>query len=84
MIRPLCFLLLAAVVHAEQPFNFDRTPGKLPKDVIPTRYAVKLEPSIEKATFTGSVVIDIETRKPTRRLVLNSLGLAITKAALDA
>jgi aminopeptidase N len=83
MIRPLCLLACASLALAEQPFAFDRTPGKLPKDVVPVRYAVSLAPSVETKTFTGSVTIDLQTRRPTRRLVLNSLGLAITKATLD-
>ena len=50
-------------------------PGQLPKDVIPRNYAIRIEPSIEKAAFTGSETIEIEVRKPVRQIVLNSLGL---------
>jgi hypothetical protein len=45
---------------AEAPFNLDQTPGKLPKDVVPERYEIAIAPSIEKASFTGSVTIDLK------------------------
>jgi aminopeptidase N len=67
---------------AEAPFNFDQTPGKLPKDVVPERYEVMIAPSIEKAEFTGTVTIDLKIRKPVKQLVLNSLGLKIVSARL--
>jgi hypothetical protein len=38
----LTTLLLAAVACAEQPFDFARTPGKLPKTVVPREYALRI------------------------------------------
>ena len=32
-------LSIATLAHAEAPFSFAATPGKLPKDVIPVQYA---------------------------------------------
>ena len=41
-------LLLPLALHAEAPFNFETTPGKLPKDVVPQSYDIQLKPNIEK------------------------------------
>lgn len=76
-------LALAVGALAEAPFNLDQTPGKLPKDVVPEQYDITIAPSIEMASFTGSVTIDLKVRKPVKQLVLNSLGLAIRDAALE-
>jgi aminopeptidase N len=76
-------LLLAPMVFAEEPFSFEKTPGRLPKTIIPQHYAIYLDPDIASATFTGSVQIDIDAKQPAQEIVLNSLGLRITEAKLD-
>lgn len=50
---------------------------------MPRHYAIRVVPSVEKAAFTGSETVEIEVRKSTRQIVLNSLGLEITNARLD-
>ena len=77
-------LLLAAATGApaEPVYAFEATPGKLPKTVVPTHYAIELEPSLEGLTFAGTEVVDIEVREPTARLVLNALNLALVSATL--
>src|SRR5690349_114119 len=80
------FVLLAttlAVARAEAPFAFERTPGQLPKDIVPRRYGIHIEPSIEKATLRGRETIEIEVLKPVRQIVLNALNLEITQATLQ-
>jgi aminopeptidase N len=83
---PRLFLIAACTLfpraHAEEPFTFDKTPGQLPKSVIPHHYAIRIEPDIGTATLRGEETIEIEVREPVRELVLNSLGLEITDAAL--
>jgi len=73
---------LAQGVRAGAPFAFDKTPGKLPKEVIPKAYRIAITPDIDKATFAGSVSIDLEVRKTTKRLVLNARDLQISDAKL--
>lgn len=68
----LAFLATAASGFAKE--------GRLPEGVTPLRYAIRLEPDIEKQTFSGRVEIEIELKAPARELVLNSLGLRITSA----
>lgn len=68
---------------AEKPFSFDATPGKLPKDVVPLEYSIRIVPEIDKLTFAGSETVRINVRRPVRELVLNALELKIQKAAVD-
>src|SRR5690242_19395053 len=53
-------LLPPGVARAEQAFSFDATPGKLPKSVVPTHYAIELAPDLQALTAGGSEIIDIE------------------------
>src|SRR5712691_205102 len=75
-------LLLPIRLSAEAPFNFSTTPGKLPKDVVPTSYDIQLKPNIEKRTFTGSETVALDVRQPTKTIVLNVNAVAISAAKL--
>jgi aminopeptidase N len=83
MLRTFTLLLLTAATFAGEPFSFERTPGRLPKDVVPKSYRIRIEPDIESATFSGSIEIDVEAREAVRSFTLNSLGLTIRSATLD-
>ena len=76
-------LLLVARGAAEEPFAFAKTPGKLPKDVVPKAYNISLLPDVAEGLFAGHVVVDLEVLAPTDRIVMNALGLKITEARLD-
>ena len=76
-------LTAATGAPAEPVYSFEATPGKLPKTVVPTHYAIELEPSLESLTFAGTELVDIEVREPTNRLVLNALNLALIYATID-
>ena len=69
---------------AEKPFDFASTPGKLPKNVVPEEYAIRIIPDLEKKTFTGSETIKITARETVKQFVLNAAEIKITKATLDA
>jgi aminopeptidase N len=77
------FLLKSLVGAVEKPFNFDNTPGKLPKEVVPTAYAIRIVPHLDNFTFAGTETVTLNVRKPMRRLVLNALELKIEAAAVD-
>ena len=84
---PLCLLTLllqAFPLWAETPFNFDATPGKLPKDVVPTYYDLHLAPDFEKRTFSGEEKVTIEFKKADKQCVLNASDLAISSAQLTS
>jgi len=67
----------------EKPFNFYETPGKLPKQVVPTEYSVRVVPNIENFTFAGSEMVKLNVRSPIRQLVLNALELKVQAASVD-
>src|SRR5919109_315021 len=84
----LCLTTLFSVMFsvgmaAEKPFSFEGTPGKLPKAVVPTDYAIRIVPNIERFTFTGTETVNLNVRSPVRQLVLNALELTIEAASLD-
>ena len=83
LLASLCFAMFCSRMAAEKPFSFDATPGKLPKDVVPLGYSIRIVPEIDKLTFAGSETVRINVRRPVRELVLNALELKIQKAAVD-
>jgi aminopeptidase N len=80
----LAFIIIAAGgAAAESRYSFDTTPGRLPKTVVPTHYAIELEPNLDSLTLAGLEIIDLEVREPTARLVLNAVGMTLTAAVID-
>ncbi len=76
------FFVLAPV-HAESKFDFAMTPGKLPKEVRPTEYAIRIVPNLEDLTFTGSETVKLSAEKPVTELILNALEMEIASASVD-
>ena len=79
----LVCIILRAEMNAENPFNFGDTPGKLPKEVVPIEYSIRIIPRIDKFTFTGTETVKLNVRRPVRQLVLNALELAVADASID-
>ena len=75
-------LALTGSAGAERPFDFDTAPGKLPKDVKPLAYRIRLAPDLDTLTFVGDEQVDIDVAKPTDTVVLNAIGLDFRKVAL--
>ena len=57
-------------------------PFRLPRNVLPSRYEVTLEPDLDKATFTGSVTISCGADHA-ESIVLNAKHLEITGVSVD-
>ncbi len=76
-------LALSVRVNAEGKFDFASTPGKLPKEIRPTEYAIRIAPDLEKLTFTGSETVKLAVEKPVTKIVLNALEMEIASASLD-
>src|SRR6187200_472005 len=76
-------LTFLSTLNAEKPFDFATTPGKLPKQVVPEEYAIRIVPDLGKFTFAGSETVKLTVRQPVRQLVLNAVELKITNASLD-
>jgi len=84
-IARLAALLLASaalLAHAEAPYSFAATPGKLPKDVVPVEYAILLKPDLAARTFYGSETVEIDVLAATSLIVLNAAELQIDGASL--
>ncbi len=78
------FLIRSLVAAVEKPFTFDETPGKLPKEVAPTEYAIRIVPNLDNFTFAGSENVKLNVRTAVHQLVLNGLELKIEGASLDS
>src|SRR5438876_12092112 len=76
-------LILVTTLNAEKPFDLATTAGKLPKQVVPEEYAIRIAPDLAKLTFAGSETVKLNVREPVRQLVLNALEIDITSASLD-
>jgi aminopeptidase N len=76
-------LSMSGAAWAEQVFSFDTTPGKLPKNVVPVRYAIDVKPDMASLTLSGVEVVDIEVREPTARIVLNAVNTTFDAVAID-
>src|SRR5215217_1035099 len=86
-VRVLAFLILFLITSlfgaVEKPFNFKETPGKLPKEVVPTEYAIRIVPNLDNFTFAGSETVNLNVRSPVYQLVLNALELKVEAASID-
>src|SRR6266481_332110 len=74
---------LPLTMNGEKPYTFANTPGKLPKQVVPLEYSIRIVPAVSKFTFSGSETVKLKATAPVRELVLNSLELEIAKATRD-
>jgi aminopeptidase N len=81
-----CVLLIFVAVtslYAEKPFDFASTPGKLPKTIRPTEYAIWIQPDVQKLTFAGRETIKLNVEQPIREIIFNALEITISEARLD-
>ncbi len=73
----------AGVARAESVYAFATTPGRLPKNVVPTHYAIDFKPDLNTLALSGSEVVDIKVLEPTNRLVLNAVDMVLQSASLE-
>ena len=50
---------------------------RLPANVVPSRYDIRLEPDLEAATFSGEETVAITVKEPVSEIVLNAAEIAI-------
>jgi len=77
------FLIMSWAPASEKPFSFKDTPGKLPKEVVPTDYSIRIIPDIGKLTFAGTETVKLDVCSRVRQLVLNAVELKIEEASVD-
>ena len=72
-----------ACALAAQPYRFESTPGRLPKNVVPLDYSVSLVPDASDRSLRGAESVTLEFREPGASVVLNALELEVSEARLD-
>ncbi|HQR71138.1 MAG TPA: M1 family metallopeptidase [Burkholderiaceae bacterium] len=77
-------LLVWVTAVSAARFDFDATPGRLPKDIVPSHYALAFELDPAEPTFRGSTAIDVVVRRPVREIVLQALALTPRSATLSS
>jgi aminopeptidase N len=73
---------LAPAQTAPARFDFDRTPGRLPKDVQPAHVALTLTLDPESPRFGGEATLTLRVRKPVPAIVLHAEELESESAVL--
>jgi aminopeptidase N len=68
---------------AVAPFDFNTTPGRLPKSVVPLDYRIAIVPDATAKTLRGTETVTLDVRRATRRVVFNTLNLTIRDARVD-
>ncbi len=58
-------------------------PHRLPRAVIPTHYDLRIEPDLEKFTFSGSVTIAVDFERAISQIVLNASQIEVESATLS-
>jgi aminopeptidase N len=56
---------------------------RLPLDIEPINYVLTLKPNLNDFVFDGEVEIEINIKKETNQVLLNSIELKFDKATLD-
>jgi len=69
---------------AESGFDFDHTPGRLPKTVVPELYHIDLITDVQKLTLAGHEVITVTVREPVTSITMNQIGLKLGSAVLGS
>jgi len=74
---------MAALSDAAQSPSGELDPFRLPAGVAPTRYDVRLSPSLDDASFTGAVTVHVDVDVPTVTLALNAADLEVHSCIVD-
>jgi len=64
-------------------FDFDATPGRLPKYVVPLSYEVSLKPSVDTLSLTGTESIQLQFKTAGASIQFNSLNERLDHVLLD-
>src|SRR5258706_14527046 len=84
LVLTAALLVCVGSASAEPRFSFATTPGKLPKDVVPKHYALRIVPAATYDRFDAEALIDIEVARPVPEIVLNAAELSFKSVRLRA
>ena len=56
---------------------------RLPKSTYPNRYEIELDVDLDKFSYTGRQKVDLNVVETTNKIVLNSVGIQVTKAKIQ-
>jgi puromycin-sensitive aminopeptidase len=56
---------------------------RLPRAIVPSHYALVLEPDLAAASFTGTVTVDVQVVEAVEQMVLNAAELSITHVEVN-
>lgn len=65
------------------PYSFASTPGRLPKNVIPSDYIISITPDAGKHKLTGTEIVTLELTQAVDTIQFNSLNQKLTKVLFD-
>jgi aminopeptidase N len=74
--------VLMAGTTAAARFSFDTTPGRLPKDVVPSHYALEFDLDPQRDAFSASAEIVLKIARPVEAIVLNARSLSANTVTL--
>jgi len=74
----------SAPAWAQARFDFDRTAGRLAKDVVPAHYALDLDLDPARDSFRGEVVVTLRVRQPVGAIELHAEKLQAERLTLDS
>jgi aminopeptidase N len=81
-----CAWLLAlplAAAAQQAPFEFDRAPGRLPKQIVPQSYRIAITPHPERLAFSGTETVRLQFRAAAATIQFNSLNETLREVRLD-
>ena len=78
-----CCLMLAVPIWAEEPYSFDKAPGRLPKDVVPIDYTIDIVPDTKALTLSGHESVLLQFRSAAATVKFNSLNETLREVRLD-
>jgi aminopeptidase N len=74
---------LAPTAWCGAPFSFESAPGRLPKNVVPVSYDVRIAPNADALKFTGTESVQLQFRAATATVQFNSLNETLSHVLLD-
>jgi aminopeptidase N len=74
---------LTLVAMADQPFDFNLAPGRLPKDIVPLDYTIAIEPDIAKSRFSGKESVRLQFASASANVQFDSEDEVLADVRLD-